>query len=102
MVVIVVALDDCTMRVTKAPQNVPDNGVAATLLNVVRSPGPANALRPLVMTLMPSRNRPTPPRIEIVVDIRLLENASRSMGAAVIGPALCLATWRPLSNDVGA
>jgi hypothetical protein len=26
-------------------------------------------LRPLVMTLMPSRNRPTPPRTEIVVDI---------------------------------
>src|SRR5215471_3423281 len=70
MVVIVVALDDCTISVTKAPQNVPDNGVAATLLNVVRSPEPANALSPLVMTLMLSRNRPTPPRTEIAVDIR--------------------------------
>src|SRR5215831_18716731 len=70
MVVIVVALDDCTISVMKAPQNAPDNGVAAALFSVVRSPEPANALRPLVMTLMPSRNRPTPPRIAIVVDIR--------------------------------
>src|SRR5262245_52065352 len=70
MVVIVVALDDCTISVTKAPQNAPDSGVAATLRSVVRSPEPANALRPLVMTLMPSRNRPTPPRTEIVVDMR--------------------------------
>src|SRR5215472_10824705 len=70
MVVIVVALDDCTISVTKAPQNAPDNGVAAALLSVVRSPEPANALRPLVMTLIPSRNRPTPPRTEIAVDIR--------------------------------
>src|SRR5215469_7519936 len=70
MVVIVVALDDCTMSVTKAPQNAPDKGVAAALLSVVRNPEPANALRPLVMTLMPSRNRPTPPRTEIVVDMR--------------------------------
>src|SRR5215467_6730143 len=70
MVVIVVALDDCTMSVTNAPQNAPDSGVAAALLSVVRSPEPANALRPSVMTLMPSRNRPTPPRIEIVIDMR--------------------------------
>jgi len=69
MVVIVVALDDCTISVTKAPQNAPDNGVEAALLNVVRSPDPANALRLLVMTLMPSRNRPTPPRTEIAVEI---------------------------------
>src|SRR5262249_52788986 len=69
MVVIVVALDDCTISVTKAPQNAPDSGVAAALLSVVRSPEPANALRPPVMTLMPSRNRPTPPRTEIAVDI---------------------------------
>src|SRR5262244_938215 len=69
MVVIVVALDDCTMSVTNAPQNAPDNGVAAALLSVARNPEPATALRPLVMTLMPSRNRPMPPRTEIVVDI---------------------------------
>src|SRR6516164_1563198 len=80
MVVIVVALDDCTISVTKAPQNAPDNGVAAALLSVVRSPGPASALRPAVMTLMPSRNKPTPPRTEIVVDIRVLQ---------VICAALC-------------
>src|SRR5215831_792000 len=76
IVVIVVALDDCTMSVTKAPQNAPDSGVAATLLNVVRSPDPANALRPSVMTLMPSRNRPTPPRTEIIVDMRTLSGGS--------------------------
>src|SRR5262245_30793248 len=58
------------MSVTKAPQNAPDSGVAAILLSVVRRRDPANALRPLVMTLMPSRNRPTPPRTEIVVDMR--------------------------------
>src|SRR5215471_9458848 len=70
MVVIVVALDDCTISVTKAPQNAPDNGVAAALLRILRSPEPARALRPPVMTLMPSRNKPTPPRTEIAVDMR--------------------------------
>src|SRR5215469_17582887 len=58
------------MSVTNAPQNAPDSGVAAALLSVVRNPEPASALRPLVMTLMPSRKRPTPPRTEMVVDIR--------------------------------
>jgi hypothetical protein len=76
IVVIVVALDDCTISVTKAPQNALDSGVAAAVLSVVRSPGPASALRPLVMTLMPSRNRPTPPRTEIVVDMRPLPGAA--------------------------
>src|SRR5215813_4563202 len=76
MVVIVVALDDCTMSVTNAPQNVPDKGVAAALLSVDRSPEPATALSPAVMTLMPSRNRPTPPRTEIVVDIRAMSHAA--------------------------
>ena len=70
MVVIVVALDDCTMSVTNAPQKVPDSGVAAALLSVARSFAPANAFRPPVMTLMPSRNRPTPPRTVTVVDMR--------------------------------
>jgi hypothetical protein len=70
MVVIVVALDDCTSSVTTAPQNAPRNGVAAALLSAVRSAGPATAFRPAVMTVMPSRNKPTPPRIETVVDIR--------------------------------
>jgi hypothetical protein len=79
MVVIVVALDDCTISVTKAPQNAPDNGVAATLLSVVRSPEPANAFRPLVITLIPSKNRPTPPRTEIVVEI--------------CAPPRCLESW---------
>src|SRR5215469_6845559 len=70
MVVIVVALDDCTISVTMAPQNAPDKGLPASLPRVVRSFEPASALRPPVMTLMPSRNRPTPPRTEIVVDMR--------------------------------
>src|SRR5215468_3319950 len=69
MVVIVVALDDWMMSVTRAPQKAPDNGVAAALLSAARSPEPASALRPAVITLMPSRNRPTPPRTEIVVDM---------------------------------
>src|SRR5262249_34524639 len=92
MVVIVVALDDCTISVMKAPQNALDNGVAAALLSVVRSPEPANALRPLVMTLMPSRNRPTPPRIAIVVDIRApLQAAStvRLFNVTHRGPVPC-------------
>src|SRR5271169_4614788 len=65
----VVALDDCTRSVTTAPQNAPDSGVAAALPSTVRSEEPASALSPSVMTVMPSRNRPTPPRIEIVVDM---------------------------------
>src|SRR5262245_6857493 len=80
MVVIVVALDDCTISVTNAPQNVPDSGVAAALLRVVRSPGPASAFRPPVMTLMPSRKRPTPPRTEIVVDMRAAGGSTQTTG----------------------
>src|SRR5215831_397205 len=82
MVVIVVALDDCTISVTKAPQNAPDSGVAAALLSVVRSPEPANALRLLVMTLMPSRNRPTPPRTDVAVDMRYVSEVSAARTAA--------------------
>src|SRR5262249_34467350 len=69
IVVMVVALDDWTSSVTTAPQNAPDSGVAAALLRTVRSPEPASALRPFVITVMPSRKRPTPPRIEIAVDM---------------------------------
>jgi hypothetical protein len=71
MVVMVVALDDCTSSVTTAPQKDPRSGVAAALLSTVRNAEPASAFRPPVMTVMPSRKRPTPPRIEIAVDIPL-------------------------------
>jgi hypothetical protein len=91
MVVIVVALDDCTMSVTNAPQKVPDSGVAAALLNVSRSLDPASAFRPPVMTLMPSRNSPTPPRTAIVVDMRVSPVHSPrqavQFNAAVTAPA---------------
>src|SRR5215469_3312803 len=91
MVVIVVALDDCTISVMKAPQNAPDDGVAAALLSVARSPEPANRLRPPVMTLMPSRNKPTPPRTEIAVDMRAPQ------GAATVRPNVTQAVmgWLP-------
>lgn len=65
----VVALDDCTRSVTIAPQNAPDRGVAAAFPSTVRSEDPASALSPSVMTVMPSKKRPTPPSIEIVVDM---------------------------------
>jgi hypothetical protein len=50
----------------KAPQNAPEIGATAALLSTVCREEPAKALSPLVMTAMPSRNRPTPPRFEIV------------------------------------
>jgi hypothetical protein len=62
----VVALDDCPSSVMKAPQNAPESGGTAALLSTVCREEPAKALSPLVMTVMPSRNRPTPPRFEIV------------------------------------
>ena len=40
-----------------------DSGVAAALLSTVRTDEPASTLSPSVMRVMPSRNRPTPPRI---------------------------------------
>ena len=52
-----------------APQNAPRNGVAAALPSTVRSAEPASVYRPPVITVMPNRNRPTPPKIEIAVDI---------------------------------
>src|SRR5215472_8672486 len=72
MVVIVVALDDCTISVTNAPQNVPDKGVAAAFASVARRPEPANSFRLLVMMFMPSKKRPTPPSTAIAVDILAL------------------------------
>jgi hypothetical protein len=42
----------------------------AALFNTVRSADPASAFRPPVMTVMPSRKRPTPPSTEIAVDMR--------------------------------
>ena len=74
MVVIVVALDDCTRSVATPPQKAPRNGVSAALLSAVRSPEPASPFSPAVITVMPSRNRPTPPMIEMVVDIYPLTN----------------------------
>src|SRR5262245_15356081 len=111
MVVIVVALDDCTISVMKAPQNALDNGVAAALFSVVRSPEPANALRPPVMTLMPSRNRPTPPRIAIVVDIRApspgcFDSQANQRNAAVMndspsGTLVALPTQQGFTGSAG-
>ncbi len=76
IVVMVVALDVCTRSVMKVPQNAPESGVAAALLSTVRREEPARALSPSVMTVMPSRNRPTPPRIEIVVDMNGLSSGT--------------------------
>jgi hypothetical protein len=56
------------------PQKAPRKGVSAALLSAVRSPEPASPFNPAVITVMPSRNRPTPPMIEIVVDIYPLTN----------------------------
>src|SRR5215831_13067810 len=73
IVVMVVALDDCTRSVTTAPQKEPRSGVAAALPSTVRSAEPANAFKPVVITVMPSRKRPTPPRTAIAVDMRAPE-----------------------------
>src|SRR5215471_13783324 len=70
IVVMVVALEDCTRSVTIAPQKEPSSGVAAALLSTVRRAEPASAFSPSVITVMPSRKRPTPPSIEIAVDMR--------------------------------
>jgi hypothetical protein len=67
MVVMVVALDDCTSSVMTAPQNVPRSDVAAAFVSTRRKAEPATALRPSVITAMPSKKRPTPPRIEVIL-----------------------------------
>src|SRR5580700_2255314 len=67
MVVMVVALEDCTRRVMIAPQIVPRRGVAAAFASTSRKAEPASAFKPSVITAMPKRKRPTPPRMEIIV-----------------------------------
>jgi hypothetical protein len=53
MVVMVVALDDCTISVAIAPQKAPPKGVAAALPSTVRSAVPASVgLFLLGMTVM--------------------------------------------------
>src|SRR5580698_3362200 len=54
-----------------APQKAPDSGVAAALPSTVRSADPASAFSPSVMTVMPSRNSPIPPRTAIAVAMRV-------------------------------
>src|SRR5262245_17615892 len=94
IVVIVVALEDCTTRVATAPQKAPLNGVAAALASTVRSADPARVFRPAVMTVIPSRKRPTPPRIEIVVDMcapgARLTGLARQSDHPTAGPASVL------------
>jgi hypothetical protein len=72
MVVIVVALAVWTISVAMAPHKVPRSGVAAALLSTVRNAEPAIGLSPWVMTVVPSRNRPSPPRMEMAVDPELV------------------------------
>ena len=50
-----------------APQIVPRMGVAAAFASTPRRAEPASAFRPSVITAMPKRKRPTPPRMEIIV-----------------------------------
>jgi len=57
----VVALDDCNMAVVAAPVIAPDNGLRVKRIKTDRMAPPANARSPSVMTIMPSRNRPSPP-----------------------------------------
>jgi len=89
IVVIVVALEDCTRSVMMAPHMAPLIGVAVALLSAARSEEPASAFKPPVMTVLPSRNRPTPPRTEIAVDTRALSQFAR-----IIKPRLCLQVTR--------
>jgi hypothetical protein len=62
IVVMVVALDDCTSSVMKAPEG----GAAAAPCSAPCAERSPQSLSSLVMTVMPSRNRPTPPRFEVV------------------------------------
>src|SRR5271163_4260923 len=84
MVVIVVALEDWTISVAMAPQKEPRSGVAAAFASTVRNAEPASALSPSVMTVMPRRNRPTPPRIEIAVDISIQARVSVTLAETMI------------------
>src|SRR5262249_23298275 len=67
MVLMVVALDDCTRSVTTAPQKVPLSDVAAAFASTVRRAVPARAFRPSVITAMPRRKKPIPPKMVIGV-----------------------------------
>src|SRR5262249_28757474 len=70
IVVMVVALDDCTSSVITAPHIAPLIAVVVAFLSTAGREDPASAFKASVMTVMPSRNRPIPPRTEIAVDTR--------------------------------
>lgn len=57
----VTALDDCTSAVTPSPASRPRQRVRVEAASRRSSAGPAASRSPLVMSSMPSRNRPTPP-----------------------------------------
>src|SRR5262249_62128159 len=75
------------------PQKARRIGVAAAFASTVRRGDPASAFSPSVMTVMPSRNRPTPPRMEIAVDI-LAPNLKSFVRSPDQTPAITdRATW---------
>src|SRR6516165_1182902 len=94
IVVIVTALDDCTSSVMMPPQKAPESGVAAALPRMTRRADPASAFRPSVMTAIPRRNSPTPPRMAMIVGMRaLLRLVFRLELLACCGEVLLL-LWR--------
>lgn len=59
----VVAVDDWMTAVVRAPVAAPERGVWVTRASHRCSRSSATALSPSVMILMPSRNKPRPPRV---------------------------------------
>jgi hypothetical protein len=59
--VTVVALEDCTSAVTKAPVAKAWTGRPVNRIKARRSLSAANAFRPSVRSVIPRRNRPMPP-----------------------------------------
>src|SRR5262249_35817241 len=99
IVVMVVALEDCTSSVTMAPQNEPCSGVAAALLSSARSADPASVFRPSVITGMPSRKRPTPPITEIAVDMRVLEVNDDQAGCCTLALSRSDRSWQSIAGS---
>ena len=66
----VVALDDCTQQVIRKPEVMPVTRFFVQLASRPRSLLPATFCRPVLITRMPKRNMPSPPRSSRIIIMR--------------------------------
>src|SRR5690606_18589300 len=86
MVAKITALDDCTPVVMSRPDASARLRLRVAPARLVRRPPPAEAVRPSVISRMPSRNRPMPPKRVMIPLVMAVPGARRpARGECLLG-----------------